>query len=128
MSTAPNLPVINTIIAINNSTVRVTWTRPTMPNGIITSYTIRYVTNSNIESENVPYTGGEVSTIFMFIYVGILLSQTQSFDITGLFPYQLVIVTITATNGGGTSDLSDAVSGRSSEGGNHIYLAYTKII
>ena len=60
----------------------------------------------------------------MFIYVGILLSQTQSFDITGLSPYQLVTVTITATNGGGTSDFSNAVSGRSSEGGDHIYLVY----
>ena len=50
----------------------------------------------------------------------IKMTQTQSYDITGLSPYQLVTVTITATNGGGTSDLSDAVSGRSSEGGNYM--------
>ena len=92
-----------------------------MPNGIITSYTISYVTDSNSGSENVPYTGEEVSTIILCSYnVGILLSQTQSFDITGLSPYQLVTVTITATNERGTSDLSDEVSGRSSEGGDHI--------
>ena len=44
--------------------------------------------------------------------------QTQSYDITGLSPYQLVTVTITATNGGGTSDPSDPMDGRSSEAGN----------
>ena len=54
----------------------------------------------------------------MFKYfVCTLLSQTQSYDITGLSPYQLVTVTITATNEVGTSGLSVAVSGRSSEGG-----------
>jgi len=42
-------------------------------------------------------------------------SQTQSYDITGLSPYQLITVTITASNGGGTSDPSNEVSGRSSE-------------
>ena len=41
----------------------------------------------------------------------------QTYDITELSPYQLVRVTITATNGGGTSDPSDAVVGRSSEAG-----------
>ena len=43
--------------------------------------------------------------------------QTQSYNITGLSPYQLVTVTITATNGGGTSEPSDEASGRSSESG-----------
>ena len=46
-----------------------------------------------------------------------LLQQIQSYDITGLSPYQLVTMTITATNGGGTSDPSAAVVGRSSESG-----------
>ena len=49
-------------------------------------------------------------------------TQTQFYDITGLAPYQLVTVTITATNGRGTSGLSDALSGRSSEGGNYLYI------
>ena len=52
-----------------------------------------------------------------------LLSQTQSYDITGLSPYQLVTVTITATNEVGTSGLSDAESGRSSEGGK-LYITH----
>ena len=62
LSTASDPPIINTIITINNSTVRVTWTRPTMPNGNITSYTIRYVTDSNGRSVNVPYNGDQVNT------------------------------------------------------------------
>ena len=61
ISVAPDPPVINAIIAINNSTVRVTWMRPTMPNGIITFYTIMYFTDSNSENMSVPYTGEEVS-------------------------------------------------------------------
>ena len=36
----------------------------------------------------------------------------------------MIIVTITATNGGGTSDLSNETSGRSSEGGNYNTLLY----
>ena len=51
------------------------------------------------------------------MYVVTFLKQTQSYDITGLSPYQLVTVTITAINGVGTSDLSDEASGRSSEAG-----------
>ena len=50
----------------------------------------------------------------MYSYI---FKQTQSYNITGLSPYQLVTVTITATNDVGTSDLSDEASGRSSEAG-----------
>ena len=60
ISVAPNPPVINAIIAINNSTVRVIWTRPTMPNGIITVYTIMYFTDSSSENMTAPYNGEEV--------------------------------------------------------------------
>ena len=42
-----------------------------------------------------------------------------SYDITGLSPFQLVTVTVTATTGGGTSNPSDARNGRSSEAGDH---------
>jgi len=42
----------------------------------------------------------------------ILQTQTQSYDIAGLAPYQLVTVTITATNGGGTSGNSNPVTVR----------------
>ena len=60
VSVAPNPPIISTIIAINNSTVRAIWTRPTMPNGIITVYTIMYFTDSSSENMTVPYNGEEV--------------------------------------------------------------------
>ena len=51
-------------------------------------------------------------------YVIFMLFQSmQSYNITGLSPYQEINVTITATNGGGTSQPSDGVSGRSSEDG-----------
>ena len=41
----------------------------------------------------------------------------QSYNITGLAPYQLVTVTITATNGGGTSENSNEMTARTSEAG-----------
>ena len=61
MYIASNPPVINTVTAISSSAVRVNWTRPTRPNGIITTYTISYDTNSNSGSRSVPYNGEEVS-------------------------------------------------------------------
>ena len=49
----------------------------------------------------------------------LLLQSTESYNITGLSPYQLVTVTITATNGGGTSNFSVPMVGRSSEAGDY---------
>ena len=43
--------------------------------------------------------------------------QTQSYSITELAPHQLVIVTITATNGAGTSNSSSAAQIRTGESG-----------
>ena len=43
--------------------------------------------------------------------------QVQFYNITGLSPYQLITVTITATNGAGTSEPSNEVSGRTHEAG-----------
>ena len=68
-----NPPVINAVVNISSSVVRVNWTRPTMPNGIITTYTIRYVANSNSESMNIPYNGEEVSTVVLVDAVLLLL-------------------------------------------------------
>ena len=65
ISVAPNPPVINAIIAINNSTIHVIWTRPTMPNGILTVYTIMYFTDSNSENMTVLYNGEEVRRLFV---------------------------------------------------------------
>ena len=43
--------------------------------------------------------------------------QVQFYNITGLSPYQLITVTITATNGAGTSEPSKEASGRTHEAG-----------
>ena len=43
--------------------------------------------------------------------------QVQYYNITGLTPYQLITVTITAINGAGTSEPSNEVSGRTHEAG-----------
>ena len=43
--------------------------------------------------------------------------QVQFYDVTGLSPYHLITVTITATNGAGTSKPSDEVSSRTNEAG-----------
>ena len=43
--------------------------------------------------------------------------QIQYYNITGLSPYQMITVTITATNGAGTSEPSNEVSGRTYEAG-----------
>lgn len=48
--------------------------------------------------------------------------QVQFYDITGLSPYQLITVTITATNGAGTSEPSNKVSGRTNEAGMLIFF------
>jgi len=49
----------------------------------------------------------------------------QSYDITGLAPYQLVTVAITATNDGGeTSGRSNEVNARTSETGKDKHHAF----
>ena len=91
-----------------------------MPYGIISIYTITYIIDGSSDSSNefVDYNGQEVDIInWYFTCICILLYQTQTYEITGLSPYQLVTVTITATNGGGTSDPSNEVFSRSNEAG-----------
>ena len=48
--------------------------------------------------------------------------QVQYYNITGLSPYQVITVTITATNGAGTSEPSSEVSGRTHEAGMLPYI------
>ena len=61
VSTVSNPPVINSVSPINTSTVRVNWTRPTMPNGKVIHYTIVYLIGFNSEEIRVPYSEQEVS-------------------------------------------------------------------
>ena len=55
-----------------------------MPNGNITSYTIRYVTDSNGRSVDVPYNGDQVNTSILCLcdYVAI---ATAIYHIAGKF-------------------------------------------
>ena len=50
------------------------------------------------------------------------MMQVQYYTISGLNPYQLITVTITATNGAGTSEPSNEVSGRTHEAGMIPYI------
>ena len=113
MFTAPYPPVIDSVVGINDSVVRVSWSEPNPANGIITMYTI-FVNGS--ESDTVD--GVSKLQLYRCCYY-VFLQSTQSYDIIGLSPNQLVTVTITATNGGGTSNPSVAVGNRSSEAGDY---------
>ena len=68
MTIAPSPPVINAVTAINSTSVRVEWSIPINPNGILTVFTITYNTEeSDSTTENVPYSGQLVSRLCIFI-------------------------------------------------------------
>ena len=92
MLAASTPPAINTIISISNSTIRVNWTRPTMPNGIITIYTVTYVVDgsSNNESMNVPYNGEEVSTIIVHVNIDGLICNINRHNLMPSLDYLLI--------------------------------------
>ena len=73
LCTAPNPPVIDEVVNISTSAVRVTWISPTMPNGIITIYTITYNNSTNV---TVPYNRTNVSKIIItkLLSIKIILS------------------------------------------------------
>ncbi|XP_065907794.1 cell adhesion molecule DSCAM-like isoform X2 [Dysidea avara] len=97
---APYPPVLVEVTAVNSASVNIHWNKPSAVNGILTSYAIYYsIDNNPVIMKAVPFNGRE----------------TQEYIITQLNPYQMVNVTITATNGGGTSSHSNELSGRTSE-------------
>ena len=61
ISIAPSPPVITSVTNISSSVVRVTWTRPAVLNGVLISYTITYVVNTDTRSLSEDYNGEEVS-------------------------------------------------------------------
>ena len=68
MTTAPSPPVITAVTAIDATSVQVTWSMPTNPNGILTVYTITYnVEGGNSRTVNIPYSGQPVSILY-FVY------------------------------------------------------------
>ena len=61
-SIAPSPIMINSVTGINNSAVRVMWTRPAVLNGILISYTIVYTVEGVSQSPvTVDYNGELVS-------------------------------------------------------------------
>ena len=85
------------------SSVLVTWTPPSTPNGIITSYTI-YVNHTDGSPVEIMPSG----------------SSMTSYTVTNLQPYQLIIVQISASTLAGEGPKSEPASGRSTEEGNNI--------
>ena len=71
MLSASTPPTIDTVTGISNSTIHVNWTRPTMPNGIITIYTVTHLVDgsTNSESMNISYNGAEVRTIIIHVNI-----------------------------------------------------------
>ena len=62
MNTVPSPPIINEIIALDSTSVRVLWSVPNNLNGILTIYTIVYsIEGGNNITVNVPYNGQLVS-------------------------------------------------------------------
>ena len=124
-SLVPSAPVVKDITAIDSHSVHIQWYMPTNTNGILSTYTIYYTIDGGSEtSVTVAFNGYNVSCKYTIHYNTIAkyyrfvyLMQVQYYDITGLSPYQLITVTITATNGAGTSEPSNEVSGRTHEAG-----------
>ena len=70
LAIASTPPIIETVTDISSTTVRVTWQRPDMPNGMITSYTITYsVDGVGRDSVNVGYNGEVCSLCMLVCYV-----------------------------------------------------------
>ena len=58
MTAAPSPPVINAVTTTDSTSVRVEWSIPTNPNGILTFYTITYSIESGVSTTvDVPYSG-----------------------------------------------------------------------
>ena len=99
-----NAPINLQVTGSSPSSVFVSWIEPTVPNGVITGYNI-YVNYS---------AGSPVAMLHS--------SSSTNYTITGLTPYQLSTVAVSATTTAGEGPLSESVSGRSTEEGLHIYI------
>ena len=62
MTTAPSPPVITAISAIDSASIRIEWSLPANPNGMLTVYTITYNVDGGVmRTVYVPYNGQPVS-------------------------------------------------------------------
>ena len=70
MTAAPSPPLINTVTAIDSTSVRVEWSIPINPNGILTFYTITYSIEIGVSTTvDVPYSGQLVRG-YVYSYCG----------------------------------------------------------
>ena len=100
--------------------MRIEWNIPADTNGVLTIYTVYYIIENGPErSLIVPFNGQDVSHNYIKININLVhhVIKVQFYNITGMSPYQLITVTVTATNGAGTSEPSNEVSGRTNEAG-----------
>ena len=78
-SIAPSPIVINSVTNINTSTVRVTWTRPDLLNGMLSSYTIVYTAEGVSQSSvTVDYNGESVSLYISYKHCCIISYTTDT--------------------------------------------------
>ena len=70
MTAAPSPPVINSVTTTDSTSVRVEWSIPTNPNGILTFYTITYSIEGSVsKTVDVPYSGQLVRG-YVYSYCG----------------------------------------------------------
>ena len=101
-----NAPINLQVTGSSPSSVFVSWIEPTVPNGVITGYNL-YVNYSD---------GSPVAMLASS-------SFSTNYTITGLTPYQLITVAVSATTTAGEGPLSDSASGRSTEEGAAHYIS-----
>ena len=61
-----SLTVAYTVPVLNDTTIDITWSPPSYPNGDITGYIVRIATDATITSSNVPFISGKVSYTLFF--------------------------------------------------------------
>ena len=87
------------MISVSTTSVRVQWKPPSIPNGVIISYSLYFTVTYNNQNHS-------------FLRVVI---PTDQYLLGDLQPYQLVGISILATTGGGEGPQSEYVYGRTSE-------------
>ena len=60
------LTVAYTVPVVNDTTINITWSSPSYPNGDITGFIVRVGTNDNISLNNVPFLPSKVSYSVIF--------------------------------------------------------------
>ena len=99
--TVPEDSPTNVVITdLSSSSVLITWTPPSIPNGEISYFTLY-----------IDYTDGSA------IVVLITGSNRPNYTLEGLQPYQLVAVQVSASTSAGEGPKSNASEGRASEEG-----------